>query len=85
MDADHHVLLFHPNTWWLLRGKVTKQLFELKDELKLLFELKRKTEFALLLKNDRSIRYLAYMVDIFDQLNNINLKMQGKKHQYNTI
>ena len=29
-------------------------------------------------------RYLAYMVDIFDQLNRLNLKMQGK-HQYNTI
>ena len=78
MDADHHVLLFHSNTWWLSRGNVIKQVFELRDELKLFFELEKKTDFALLLKNDRWIRYLAYMVDIFDQLNRLNLKMQGK-------
>ena len=41
MDADHHVLLFHINT----RGNVTKRVFELKDELKLFFELEKETEF----------------------------------------
>ena len=78
MDADHHVLLFHSNTRWLSRGNVIKRVFELRDELKLFFELEKKTDFALLLKNGRWIRYLAYMVDIFDQLNRLNLKMQGK-------
>ena len=75
MDADHHVLLFHSNTRWLSRGNVIKRVFELRDELKLFFELEKKTDFTLLLKNDRWIRYLAYMVDIFDQLNRLNLKM----------
>ena len=78
MDADHHILLFHSNTQWLSRGNVIKRVFELRDELKLFFELEKKIDFALLLKNDRWIRYLAYMVDIFDQLNRLNLKMQGK-------
>ena len=53
-------------------------MFDLRDELKLFFELEKKTEFASLLKNDRWIRYLAYMVDIFDHMNILNLKMQGK-------
>ena len=78
MDADDHVLLFHTNIRWLSRGNVTKRVFELRDELKLFFEIEKKTEFASLLKNDRWIRYLAYMVDIFDHLNKLNLKMQGK-------
>ena len=42
MDADHHVLLFHTNTRWLSRGNVIKRVFELRDELKLFFELKKK-------------------------------------------
>jgi len=53
-------------------------VFGLRDELKLFFELEKKIEFASLLNNDRWIRYLAYMIDIFDQLNKLNLKMQGK-------
>ena len=78
MDADHHVLLFHSNTRWFSRGNGIKQVFELRDKFKLFFELEKKIDFALLLKNDRWIRYLAYMVNIFDQLNRLNLKMQGK-------
>ena len=53
MDADHHVLLFHSNTRWLSRGNVIKQVFEPRYELKLFFELEKKIDFALLLKNDR--------------------------------
>ena len=60
------------------KRNVIKRVFELRDELKLFFELEKKIDFALLLKNDRWIRYLAYMFDIFDQLNRLNLKMQGK-------
>ena len=78
MDADHYVLLFHIKTRWLSRGNVTKRVFELRDELKIFFELEKKMEFASLLNNNRWIRYLAYMVDIFDQLNKLNLKMQGR-------
>ena len=55
-------------------------MFELRDELKLFFELEKKTEFTSLLKNDRRIKYLACMVNIFDQLNTLNLKMQGKNN-----
>ena len=57
---------------------MTKRVFELRGELNLFFEHEKKTEFALLLKNKEWIRYLAYMVHIFDQLNKLNLKMQGK-------
>ena len=80
MDADHHMLLFHTNTRWLSKKNVTKRVFELRNELKLSFELKKKTEFAQLLKNDRWIKYFAYMVGIFDQLNKLNLKMQRKNN-----
>ena len=55
IDADHHVFLFYTNTRLLLRGNITKQVFELRDEFKLFFELEKKTDFALLLRNNRWI------------------------------
>ena len=63
MDADNHVLLFHSNTRWLSRGNVIKRVFELRDELKLFFELEKKTDFALLLKNDRWIIWLIFLTN----------------------
>ena len=84
-DADHHVLLFHTNTRWLSRGNVTTRVFELRDKLKLFFELEKKTEFASLLKNDRWIRFFAYIVDIFDQLYRLNLKHQHSKICFSLI
>ena len=38
----------------------------------------KKTGFSSLLKNDKWIRYSAYIVDIFDQLNKLNLKVQER-------
>ena len=58
VDADHHVLLFYTNTRWLLRGNITKRVFELRDEFKLFLELEKRTDFALLLRNNRWITCL---------------------------
>ena len=38
----------------------------------------KNTGFSSLLKNDKWIRYSAYIVDIFDQLNKLNLKVQER-------
>jgi len=78
MDAGHHLLLFHTNVRWLSRGNVTERVFELRDELKLFFEVQGKMEFFAWLDDEEWIMRLAYLVDIFEQLNKLNLQMQGR-------
>ncbi|XP_076352607.1 zinc finger BED domain-containing protein 5-like [Tachypleus tridentatus] len=74
MDAGHCHPLFHTNVQCLSRGNVTEQVFELRDELKLFFELQGKMEFFAWLE---WIMHLACLVDI-EQLNKLNLQIQGR-------
>lgn len=72
------MLLFHTNVRWLLRECVTERVFELRGELKLLFEFQDKMEFFALLDDEEWITCLAYLVGILVQLNKLNLQMQGR-------
>ena len=78
MDAGNHLLIFHTHVWWLSRRNVTERVFELRDEVKLFFEVQGKIEFFSWLHDEEWIMCLAYLVDIFEQLNKLNLQMQGK-------
>ena len=78
MDADHLVLLYHTQTRWLSKGNVTRRFFELKEEVKAFCELKNKSEFCSSLDDEEWMLFLAYLCDIFEQLNKLNLQMQGK-------
>lgn len=78
MQSDHEALLFHTNVRWLSKGNMLKRLYELKEEVIIFLESRKKPE---LLKKFQSKGYqviLAYLVDIFEVLNNLNLKLQGK-------
>jgi hypothetical protein len=37
MDSDYQQLLLHTEVRWLSRGKVLSRLFELRDEIRVLF------------------------------------------------
>ena len=76
MDAAHHLLLFHTNACWLLRGNVAERVFKLRDELKLFFKVQSKMEFFTWL--NEWIVHHAYLGDIFQQLNKLNLHMQRR-------
>jgi len=78
MDAEHNMFIFHTNVRWLSKGNVTKQIFELREELKLFFEQHNKIEFCNWLNNKDWITRLAYLVDIFEHLNKLNLQMQRR-------
>ena len=78
MDDDHLVLLYHTQTRWLSKGNVTRRFFELEEEVKAFCELKNKSEFCSWLVDAEWLLFLAYLCDIFDQLNKLNLQMQGK-------
>ena len=53
------------------------RVFELRDEIKIFLQT-AKPELAVHFENVKFLSRLAYLVDIFEALNQLNLKMQGK-------
>jgi hypothetical protein len=78
MDSDHQQLSLHTEVRWLSRGKVLSRLFGLRDEIRVFFT-DLESQFALTeILNDYSwLAVLAYMAEIFNHLNSLNLSMQG--------
>ena len=70
------VLLYYSNVWWLSRGKMLNRVVTLRVELAMLLR-EHQHRHADCFKNSEFILVLAYMVDIFDALNNLNQQMQG--------
>ncbi|XP_039180852.1 zinc finger BED domain-containing protein 5-like isoform X2 [Crotalus tigris] len=77
LDAPNNALLFHTEVRWLLRGKVLKRVFELRDELKMFFNQKARPQFEALYSDKSELQKIAYLVDIFAILNELNLSLQG--------
>jgi hypothetical protein len=76
MGPEHITVLLHSNIRWLSRGKLFDRLFELKAKVAV-FLTEIKSEFVKYLKYERWVCILAYLCDIFDKINNLNLQLQG--------
>lgn len=77
MDSEHESLLFHTEVRWLSKGNMLERLYELKDEVKIFLAEKEKKDLVDHFSQLKSQVHLAYLVDIFNQLNKLNLQLQG--------
>lgn len=76
MGSDHTAVLFHSESRWLSRGKVLSRVFELRDEIRIFLE-EEGNELANKFHNNNFLMKLAYLSDMFQKLNELNLQMQG--------
>ncbi|CAH2015407.1 unnamed protein product [Acanthoscelides obtectus] len=80
LDSDHKVLVFHTEIRWLSKGNMLARLYELKEDVILFLEFREKHDFLTMFKDDTFQWRLAYLTDIFDSLNELNLKHQGRNN-----
>jgi len=78
MDASHTTLILHTEVRWLSRGRVLSRVLELKDEMLAFFRSQNLENFIDMFNNDVWCAKLAYLADIFMQLNKVNASMQGR-------
>ena len=77
LDSDHLQLLYHCEVRWLSKGRVFNRLFELRQEVNI-FLNDQSSPLADHFVDDCFCAKLAYLSDVFDQLNQLNLSMQGR-------
>lgn len=77
LGTEHKTLLFHTEVRWLSKGNMLARLFELRDEVILFLEKQKQNELCTKFSKTCVEIFLAYLSDIFDSLNHLNLKLQG--------
>ena len=79
MNSYHENLLFCTNVCWLSKGKEVRRVYELREEIRLFLQTQNKKSLLSVWSVDRNEFRLTYFVDIFKQLNTLNLEFQGKR------
>ncbi|KAK3891678.1 hypothetical protein Pcinc_004429 [Petrolisthes cinctipes] len=75
MEWDHEALLFHMNVRGLSKENM---LYELREEVVIFLDSQQKADLHNKFQPECLQKTLAYLVDIFEALNAVNLKLQGK-------
>lgn len=78
MESEHEALLFHTNVQWLSKGNMLGRLYELREEVAIFLDLQHKTDLHDKFMSEGFLLSLAYLVDTFEALDAVNLKLQGK-------
>ena len=77
MDLEHTVLPYHTDIRWLSRGLVLSRVFEICEEIET-FLRERKFPLNKNFDDNKFIGALAYLTDIFSNLNLLNMQIQRK-------
>ncbi|XP_019845605.2 SCAN domain-containing protein 3 [Bactrocera dorsalis] len=81
LDADHEDLLVHSDVRWLSKGKCLQRLFNLRKDVLIFFGENVSPDvetFVAALKDRDFIADLAFLCDITQFINDLNLLLQGK-------
>ena len=76
MGAKYEVLLCHTEVRWLSRRQILERLVELRAEVSLFLRVKE-SPLSEQFDDEEFIHGLAYLADIFSQMNEVNLSIQG--------
>ena len=79
VDATHLSLIFHTQVRWLTKGNMLARFFELRYEVKTFLEDQHKLGLLAAFNKSTFETSLAYLADIFEELNKLNLQMQGRQ------
>ena len=79
MDSNHIDLLFHTNIQWLSKSNMLARVYDLKDMVSTFLESQGQQDLLLPFQSEEFQLAMAYLVNIFDALNCLNLLLQGKK------
>jgi hypothetical protein len=77
-ESDHSILLYYTAVRWLSAGAFLARFFELREEVEQFLQVKGKNELLNVFAIEHFHERLAYIVDILEILNQLNLKLQGK-------
>lgn len=75
---EHTALLYHSEVRWLSRGTVLSRVFELRKSIREFLLMQKHTDLAALFNDNVWLTKLAYLVDIFAELNKLNSSLQGR-------
>ena len=79
LDCEHGDVMYHNEVRWL-RGKVLRRFFQLCKKINEILIEKGKKEEVDLIADPRWLRELAFLSDITEHLNILNVKLQGKEN-----
>uniref|UniRef100_A0A0L8I895 BED-type domain-containing protein n=1 Tax=Octopus bimaculoides TaxID=37653 RepID=A0A0L8I895_OCTBM len=78
IESEHEALLFHTNVRWLSKGNMLGQFYVLRKEITIFLDFQQETDLHDKFQPDGFQLSLAYLVDIFEALNALDLKLQGE-------
>ncbi len=77
LDSAHGDVLYRTEVWWLSRGRALRRFYELLPEINAFVLTKGKTVPERLI--DAEWKWdLAFLTDVTEMLNGLNLHLQGK-------